>query len=190
MPKQVEDFERKKGLAVFLSLIFIGMFTIGVYDTWRLLTFLRDIDLTPFYFILSLDGVLLLILSPCILMLMYIVLRRHFGNLPERHFEFWAIMTLVLLPCAVVVRIGLGLWVTNYVAAKGFTPCSELTSTSRSTAKVWVRYPEYCHPESDAVKIEVRAWLDEQQAAVAKPSNDEVIAQIEQLIAEHKQRYQ
>lgn len=190
MPQQTEDFERKKALAVFLSLIFIGMFAIGVYDTWRLLTLLRDIDAKPFYFILSLDAVLLLILSPCILMLVYIALRRHFGNLPDQHFELWVIMTLVLLPCAVVVRIGLGFWVANYVAAKGYIPCSELTSTSRSTSKVWVRYPEYCHPESYRVSIEVRDWFDEQEAAGNRPSVEEVTAQIELLITQYKQRYQ
>ena len=189
MPQQEVDFERKKGLAVFLSLIFLGMFAIGVCGTWELLTLLRDIDSKPFYFILSLDAVLLLILSPCILMLVYIALRRHFGNLPEKHFEFWVIMTLVLLPCAVVVRIGLGFWLPNYVAAKGFEPCRELTSISRSTAKVWVRYQDYCHPESYRVKNEVRDWFDEQEVAGKRPSVEDVTAQIELLIAQYKQRY-
>ncbi len=125
-----------------------------------------------------------------LLMLIYIVLRRHFGNLPEQHFALWVKVSLVLLTVAFVLRIVLGFWLPGYVAAHGFTHCSKLENPSPFASQVWVRQPEYCHELSYLVNVEVLDWFDEQQAAGTMPSNDEVTAQIELFIAERKQRYQ
>jgi|GEM_PF-2427791 cytosine/uracil/thiamine/allantoin permease len=187
--EQGEHFERKKALAVFLSLIMLGAIAVSVFKALELFALLNDFDSQPFYFRLPLVAFPLLITSPMLMMLIYIVLRRHFGNLPEQHFALWVKVSLVLLTVAFVLRIVLGFWLPGYVAANGFTHCSKLENPSPFASQVWVRQPQYCHELSYLVNVELLEWFDEQQAAGAKPSNNEVIAQIELFIAEHKQRY-
>ncbi|MBU1309249.1 MAG: hypothetical protein KKE30_06930 [Gammaproteobacteria bacterium] len=188
--QQGEHFERKKGLAVFLSLIMLGAIAVAVFKAVELLSLLVDFDSKPFYFRLPLVALPLLITSPMLLMLIYIMLRRNFGNLPEQHFALWVKISLVLLAVAFAVRIVLGFWLPGYVAAHGFTHCSKLENPSPFASQVWVRQPQYCHELSYLVNVEVLDWFDEQQAAGIMPSNDEVTAQIELFIAERKQRYQ
>ena len=188
--QQGEDFERKKGLAVFLSLIMLGAVAVSVFKAVELLSLLVDFDSKPFYFRLPLVAFPLLITSPMLIMLVYIVLRRHFGNLPEQHFALWVKVSLVLLAVAFVLRIVLGFWLPGYVAAHGFTHCSKLENPSPFASQLWVRQPEYCHELSYLVNVEVLDWFDEQQALGAKPSVEEVTAQIELFIAERKRRYQ
>lgn len=188
--EQGEDFERKRALAVFLSLIMLGAIAVSVFKSLELFALLNDFDSQPFYFRLPLVAFPLLITSPMLMMLTYIVLRRHFGNLPEQHFALWVKVSLVLLTVAFVLRIVLGFWLPSYVAANGFTQCSKLENPSPFASQVWVRQSQYCHELSYLVNVEVLDWFDEQQASGAKPSVEEVAAKIELFIAEYKQRYQ
>ena len=190
MPQQEVDFERKKALAVFLSLIMLGAIAVSVFEALELFALLSDFDSQPFYFRLPLVAFPLLITSPMLIMLIYIVLRRHFGHLPEQHFALWVKVSLVLLAGAFVLRIVLGFWLPGYVAANGFMHCSKLENPSPFASQVWVRQPQYCHELSYLVNVEVLDWFDEQEVAGKRPSVEEVTAQIELLIAQYKQRYQ
>ncbi|WP_027671816.1 hypothetical protein [Rheinheimera baltica] len=188
--QQGEHFERKKATAVFLSLIMLGAIAVAVFKSVELLSLLVDFDSQPFYFRLPLVALPLLITSPMLLMLIYIMLRRNFGHLPEQHFALWVKISLVLLAVAFAVRIALGIWLPGYVAAHGFTHCSKLENPSPFASQVWVRQPEYCHELSYLVNVEVLDWFDEQAVADKRPSVEDVTAQIELFIAEYKQRYQ
>ncbi|MDP5188385.1 hypothetical protein [Rheinheimera baltica] len=190
MPQRSENFERKKGLAIFLSLVMLAMTAGYAFFAAEFIQQLSSLDVQAFYLRLSMMVIPGLIASPIFLLSIYIMLRRHFGHLPERHFALWVKVSLLLLALAFIVRITSGFWLPGYVAAHGFTHCSKLENPSPFASQVWVRQPQYCHELSYLVNVEVLEWFDEQQAAGAKPSNDEVIAQIELLIAEHKQRYQ
>ncbi|MDX5405641.1 MAG: hypothetical protein LPK11_01190 [Chromatiaceae bacterium] len=189
MPQQTEDFERKKGLAVFLSFVMLAMTAGYAFFATQFLQQLVSLNKLEFYVRVSMMVIPGLIAAPIFLMSIYIMLRRHFGNLPEQHFALWVRASLVLLALAFVTRIVLGFWLPSYVAANGFTQCSKLENPSPFASQVWVRQPQYCHELSYLVNIEVLDWFDEQQAMGAKPSVAEVTAQIELLIAEHKQRY-
>lgn len=188
--QQDKDFERKKGLAVFLSLIMLGAIAVSVFKAVELIELLSDLGSQPFYFRLPLVALPLLITSPMLLMLIYIALRRNFGHLPEQHFALWVKVSLVLLGVAFTVRIVLGFWLPGFVADHGFMHCSKLENPSPFASQVWVRQPEYCHPLSYLVNLELLDWFDAQQAVGAKPSVDEVTAQTELLIYQRHQRYQ
>ncbi|WP_231702452.1 hypothetical protein [Rheinheimera lutimaris] len=151
---------------------------------------LSSLDAQAFYLRVSMMVIPGLIAAPIFLMSIYIMLRRHFGRLPEQHFALWVKVSLVLLAGAFVLRIVLGFWLPGYVAANGFTHCSKLENPSPFASQVWVRQPEYCHELSYLVNGEVLDWFDEQEVAGKRPSVDEVTAQIELLIAQYKQRYQ
>ena len=184
------DLERKKGLAVFLSFVMLAMTAGYVFFATEFLQQLVSLDKQAFYLRVSMMVIPGLIATPIFLLSIYIMLRRHFGNLPEQHFALWVRASLVLLALAFMMRIVLGFWLPNYVAANGFTQCSKLENPSPFASQVWVRQPQYCHELSYLVNVEVLDWFDAQQAAGVKPSVEEVTAQIELFIAEHKQRYQ
>lgn len=190
MRQRAEHYERKKGLAVFLSFIMFSMSAGYGFFASEFLHQLANPDMQPFYLRVSMMVFPGLIATPIFLMSIYIMLRRHFGHLPEQHFALWVKISLVLLAVAFMVRIALGFWLPDYVAASGFSKCNELANPSPFASQLWVRQPEYCHPLSYLVYGEVLDWFDEQQATGAKPSRDEVAAQIELLIAQYKQRYQ
>ncbi|MEW5682795.1 MAG: hypothetical protein AB1780_10455 [Pseudomonadota bacterium] len=190
MPQQSADFERKKGLAVLLSFVMLAMTAGYAFFATQFLQQLVSLNKSEFYVRVSMMVIPGLIAAPIFLMSIYIMLRRHFGNLPEQHFALWVRTSLVLLALAFMMRIVLGFWLPNYVAANGFTQCSKLENPSPFASQVWVRQPQYCHELSYLVNVEVLEWFDEQQAMGAKPSVEEVTAQIELFIAEHKQRYQ
>lgn len=190
MPQKSADFERKKGLAVLLSFVMLAMTAGYAFFATQFLQQLVSLDKLEFYIRVSMMVIPGLIATPILLMSIYIMLRRHFGNLPEQHFALWVRTSLVLLALALIIRIVLGFWLPNYVAANGFTQCSKLENPSPFASQVWIRQPQYCHELSYLVNIEVLDWFDAQQASGAKPSVEEVTAQIELFIAEYKQRYQ
>ncbi|WP_445767173.1 hypothetical protein [Rheinheimera sp.] len=190
MPQREVDFERKKGLAVLLSFVMLAMTAGYAFFAAEFLHQLTSLDKQAFYLRVSMMVIPGLITTPIFLLSIYIMLRRHFGHLPEQHFTLWVKVSLVLLTVAFVLRIVLGFWLPGYVAANGFTHCSKLENPSPFASQVWVRQPQYCHELSYLVNVEVMDWFDEQEAAGAKPSNDEVTAQIELLITLDKQRYQ
>lgn len=183
------DFERKKGLAVLLSFVMLAVTAGYAFFAAEFLQQLSSLDTQAFYLRVSMMVIPGLIATPIFLMSIYIMLRRHFGNLPEQHFTLWVKVSLVLLAVAFVMRIVLGFWLPDYVAANGFTHCSKLENPSPFASQVWVRQPQYCHELSYLVNVEVLDWFDAQQAAGVKPSVEEVTTQIELFIAERKQRY-
>ncbi|MEH8017522.1 hypothetical protein MN202_09770 [Rheinheimera muenzenbergensis] len=190
MPQQTEHFERKKALAIFLSIVMLAMTAGYAFFAAEFLQRLSSLDAQAFYLRVSMMVIPGLIATPILLLSIYVMLRRHFGNLPERHFALWVKMSLVLLAVAFAVRIVLGFWLPGYVSENGFTHCSKLENPSPFASQVWVRQPQYCHELSYLVNVEVLEWFDEQQAIGAKPSVEQVTAQIELLIAQRKQRYQ
>jgi len=188
MPQQSADFERKKGLAVLLSFVMLAMTAGYAFFATEFLQQLVSIDKQAFYLRVSMMFIPGLIAAPIFLMSIYIMLRRHFGNLPEQHFTLWVRVSLVLLALAFMMRILLGFWLPSYVAANGFTQCSKLENPSPFASQVWVRQPQYCHELSYLVNVEVLEWFDEQQALGTKPSVEEVTAQIEFFIDTQKRQ--
>jgi hypothetical protein len=182
--------ERKKGLAVFLSLVMLAM-TAGycwmAYDSAEQIIYIEQRQL---YFRISMYGLPGLFVLPIFLMITYALLARHFSTLPEKHFKLGVKLSLWLLSLGLILRIAFGFMLPSYLHQHGFSYCDELTGAALHANDVWVRNDEYCHPLSYLVYGEVLDWFDEQQATGAKPSRDEVTAQIELLITQYKQRYQ
>ena len=190
MTNATQPEQRKKGLAVFLSLVLLGM-TVGycwmAYDSAEQILYIEQ---RQFYFRISMYGLPGLFALPVFLIMIYGALTKHFSTLPEKHFKLGIKLSLWLFGLTLLSRIAFGYVLPGYLQQHGFSYCDNLTGAALQANDVWVRQPEYCHPLSYLVNTEVLDWFDEQQAAGAKPSNDEVIAQIELFISEHKQRYQ
>ncbi|GAB58273.1 hypothetical protein [Rheinheimera nanhaiensis] len=190
MPQQTEDFERKKGLAVFLSFVMLAMTAGYCWMAFDSIEQIMYIEQRQFYFRISMYGLPGLFALPIFLMITYALLARHFSTLQEKHFKFGVKLSLWLLGLALLARVAFGFVLPGYLQQHGFSYCAELTGAALHANDVWVSNEEYCHPLSYLVRGDLLDWFDEQQAAGAKPSNDEVIAKIELLIAQYKQRYQ
>jgi hypothetical protein len=190
MSDAIKPIPRKKGLAVLLSLVLLGIVAGYCWMAYESIDQLLNIEQRQFYFSISMYGLPGLFALPVLLMMIYGALIKHFSTLPEKHFKLGVKLSLWLFALVLFSRIVYGVVLPGYLKQHGYSYCKELTAPALQANDVWVKRIEYCHPLSYLVNGEVLDWFDAQQAAGANPSTDEVIAQIEQLIVQYKQRYQ
>jgi hypothetical protein len=184
--EQGEHFERKKALAVFLSIVMLAMIAGYCWMAYESIDQPLNIEQRQFYFSISMYGLPGLFALPVFLMMIYGALIKHFSTLPEKHFKLGVKLSLWLFGLVFLSRIVYGVVLPGYLKQHGYSYCKELTAPALQANDVWVKRVEYCHPLSYLVNGEVLDWLDEQQAAGAKPSTDEVTAHLEKLIAQFK----
>ena len=182
--------ELQKGLAFIYSLLLLLVSLLITNEAWSVLKLLQQAEKQSFYIDIMPFAVAALWLVPVMLMLSYILLTRALPVLPQLNLDK---LLKAALPCLLLLlasRVAIGFYLGDYLPSKGFIYCDKLSRTAAFSGQIWVSQQAYCHDESYLVNAEVLEWFDAQQAAGAKLSSDEVTAQIELLIAEHKQRYQ
>lgn len=180
----------QKGLAFMYSLVLLLVSLLITNEAWSVLKLLQQAEQQFFYIEIMPFVIAALWLVPVMLMLSYILLTRALPVLPQLNVDK---LLKVALPCLLLLlafRVAIGFYLGDYLPSKGFIYCDKLSRTAAFSGQIWVSQQAYCLDESYLVNIEVLDWFDEQQAAGAKPSSDEVTAQIELLIAQYKQRYQ
>lgn len=180
----------QKGLALVYSVVLLLACFLIVNEAWITFKTLRQPAAQAFYIDVMPFALAALWLVPVLLMLSYILLGRGLPILPQVNLDK---LLKAALPCLLLVlasRFAVGVFLGEYLPAKGFIYCDKLSRTAAFSGQIWINQQAYCHDESYLVNREILDWFDEQQATGAKPSRDEVTAQIELLIKQYKQRYQ
>jgi len=180
----------QKGLAFMYSLVLLLVSLLITNEAWSVLKLLQQAEQQFFYIEIMPFAIAALWLVPVMLMLSYILLTRALPVLPQLNVDK---LLKVALPCLLLLlafRVAIGFYLGDYLPSKGFTYCDKLSRTAAFSGQIWVSQQAYCLDESYLANSEVLDWFDAQQAAGAKPSVEEVTAQIELLITQYKQRYQ